>query len=126
MPINIDDYSAWARQNMDSEAAIRTAQNNGAATRTLESASNQVGFFARFFGMQSAKNVRETVMADFTRALSVRFGATLAQSALYDVGLSKSSKLEGKTIIAVIRRAAEIRGERVDDLRLETHVGDIK
>ena len=117
MPINIDDYSAWARQNMDSEVAIRTAQNNGAATRTLESASNQVGFFARFFGMQSAKNVRETVMADFTRALSVRFGATLAQSALYDVGLSKSSKLEGKTIIAVIRRAAEIRGERVDDLR---------
>ena len=75
MPINIDDYSAWARQNMGSEAAIRTVQNNGTATRTLESASNQVGFFARFFGMQSAKNVREAVMADFTRALSVRFGA---------------------------------------------------
>ena len=125
MPINIDDYSAWARQNMDSEAAIRTAQNNGAATRTLENASNQVGFFARFFGMQAAKDVRAAVMADFTRALSVRFGASLARSALSDVGLSKSSKLEGKTIMAVIKRASEIRGERVDafrsgDLRLMT------
>ena len=119
MPISLENYSRWATNHPTSEAAI----NKGAGS--LEDASRQVGGFARFFSLQSAQNVRTAVMADFTRALSARFGVTLAQHALADIGLKPASKLEGQTILRVIDRAKELRKGALDavlgnDIRLMT------
>ena len=119
MPISLDNYSSWASGHRTTEAAI----NGG--TKSLEDASRQVGGLARFFSMQSAKNVRATVMADFTRALSARYGVTLAQHALSDIGLKPASKLEGQTILRVIEQADKLRKDTLDsvldkDIRLMT------
>ena len=110
MPLSINQYSTWATQNMGSEVAL----SKGAPG--LDRASNQVGALARFFGTQSAQNVRKEVMADFTRALSSRYGVSLAHQALAEAGLTPTSKLDGKTIKAVIKLATDIRAAEVDSL----------
>ncbi len=99
MPLTVTDYSNWAAQNAGTEVAVA----KGAPA--LENASNQVGFLAHFFNRSAVRKVRETAMADFTRALTAQFGATLARDALAEAGLTTSSKLEGKTIRDVIRLA---------------------
>ena len=119
MPIDIAHYQNWATQHANTEVAIRQGNPE------LEQASNQVGFFARFFNTSSAKNARQAVMTDFTRTLSAKYGATLAQQALKDVGLSPASKLVGSTISAVIDRANNLRANALAhagaaDLRLKT------
>ena len=119
MPISLEKYTMWASGNRSTEAALDTGAGK------LEGASKQVGAFARFFGTQAARNVRSTVMTDFTRALSARYGVTLAQHALADIGLKPASKLEGKTILRVIERANELRKGALDavlgnDIRLMT------
>ena len=119
MPIDITHYQNWATQHANTEVAIRQGNPE------LEQASNQVGFFARFFNTSSAKNARQAVMTDFTRTLSAKYGATLAQQALKDVGLSPASKLVGSTISAVIDRANNLRANALAhagaaDLRLKT------
>ena len=110
MPLSINQYSTWATQNMGSEVAL----SKGAPG--LDRASNQVGALARFFGTQSAQNVRKEVMADFTRALSSRYGVSLAHQALAEAGLTPTSKLDGKTIKAVLKLATDIRAAEVDSL----------
>ena len=103
MPLTVNDYSNWAAQNIGTEVAVV----KGAPA--LESASNQVGFLAHFFNRSAVRKVRETAMADFTRALTAQFGATLAGKALAEAGLTSSSKLEGRTIRNVIRLADDKR-----------------
>ena len=110
MPLSINQYSTWAQQNLGSEVAL---SKNGPG---LDRASNQVGALARFFGTQSAQNVRKDVMADFTRALSSRYGVSLAHQALAEAGLTPTSKLDGKTIKAVIKLATDISAAQVDSL----------
>ena len=100
MSLTISQYSTWATQNAGNEVAL-----NGGQNPSLERASNQVNVFARFFGTGAAKASRSAVMTDFTRALTSSFGATLAQHALADAGLTPTSKLTGQTIKAVIERA---------------------
>ena len=119
MPIDITHYQNWATQHANTEVAIRQGNPE------LEQASNQVGFFARFFNTSSAKNARQAVMTDFTRTLSAKYGVTLAQQALKDVGLAPASKLVGATISAVIDRANNLRANALAhagaaDLRLKT------
>ena len=111
MAISLEKYTNWASANRTTEAAIK--QGSG----RLEDASKQVGGFARFFGTKAAQDVRSTVMTDFTRALSARFGLSLAQHALSDAGLTPTSKLEGQTILRVIDRAYELRRNAVDAAR---------
>ena len=41
-------------------------------------------------------------MKDFTRALSARYGATIAQQAISNAGLSANSELTGRTISSVV------------------------
>ena len=101
MPISLEKYTMWASGNRSTEAALDTGAGK------LEGASKQVGAFARFFGTQAARNVRSTVMTDFTRALSARYGVTLAQHALADIGLKPASKLEGKTILFTTTNGAK-------------------
>ena len=110
MPLSINQYSTWATQNMGSEVAL----SKGAPG--LDRASNQVGALARFFGTQSAQNVRKEVMADFTRALSSRYGVSLAHQALAEAGLTPTSKLDGKTIASVDAYARMHRDMAVDSL----------
>ena len=127
MSITLEDYRTWARGNSSIEAAI----NKG--TGRLEDASKQVGGFARFFGTKAAQNVRSTVMTDFTRALSARYGLSLAQHALAEAGLTPTSKLDGQTIIRVIDSADTMRNDTLasalsKDIRLMTetvHASDI-
>ncbi len=119
MPISIENYSSWANSHKTTEAAISKGAGN------LEDASRQVGSFARFFGLQAAQNVRSTVMTDFTRALSARYGLTLAQHALAEAGLTPTAKLDGQTILRVIDCARDLREKAVDaarsgDIRLMT------
>ncbi len=119
MAISIDTYSSWANSHMTTEAAINKGTGN------LEDASKRVGSFARFFGLQAAQDVRSTVMTDFTRALSARYGLSLAQHALSEAGLTPTSKLDGQTIHRVIDCAHALRTKMLDstcsqDIRLMT------
>lgn len=95
MPLSIDSYTQWAALNTNTEAAL----SKGAPG--LDRASNQVGVLARFFGTKSAQNVRKAVIEDFTRALSAKYGASLAHEALASAGLTPTSKLDGKKIVSV-------------------------
>ena len=117
MPISINQFKSWAAANQDTAVAI-----NG-RTQTLEDASNQVGLLDRMFRRGAVKNVRGAVMADFTRALSVRYGVSIARQALSEAGLSETSELTGRTISAVIASAKNIRASvlaptATQDLRL--------
>ena len=117
MPISINQFKSWAATNQDTTVAI-----NG-RTQTLEDASNQVGLLDRMFRRGAVKNVRGAVMADFTRALSVRYGVSIARQALSEAGLSETSELTGRTISAVIASAKNIRAgvlapTATQDLRL--------
>ena len=114
MPLTIADYSTWAANNARTEVAV--ARGGG----SLESASNQVGALDRFFNRKPAGAVRTAAMADFTRALTAQFGASLARSALAEAGLTPSSKLEGKTIRDVIRRADVMRVTALSDTTRST------
>ena len=76
MSVSINDFSAWAAANRNTAVALN-AQGDG-----IEAASNRIGFFDRFFRRSIVKEVRGAVMKDFTLALSVRYGATIAQRAL--------------------------------------------
>ena len=101
MPLSIDQYTNWAAFNANTEVALK----KDSAAPGLEQASNQVGTLARFFGTKSATSVRTDVMADFTRALSMKYGVSLAEEALSSAGLTPTSKLDGKTIASVIKYA---------------------
>ena len=121
MSLSINQYSSWALQNAGNEVALGSGQGNP----SLDRASNQVNVFARFFGTDAAKATRSAVMKDFTRALSSRFGTSLAQSVLAEAGLTRTSKLTGQTISAVIDRATHLQAAALanaasSDLRLTT------
>ena len=96
MPISLDKYTLWATFNRNNEVAL--SQND---MSPLTRASSQVGVLARFFNTKPAQEVRSAVMDDFTRALSAKYGVTLAREALAAAGLKPTSKLDGKTILAV-------------------------
>ena len=96
MPISLDKYTLWATFNRNNEVALGQGD-----TPSLTRASNQVGALARFFNTKAAQEVRSAVMDDFTRALSAKYGVTLAREALAAAGLKPTSKLDGKTILAV-------------------------
>ena len=112
MPLSIDQYTSWAAFNANNEVALKKDTD----APGLEQASNQVGTLARFFGTKSAKSVRADVMADFTRALSIKYGTSLAQEALSAAGLKPTSKLDGKTIASVDAYARMHRDMAVDSL----------
>jgi hypothetical protein len=112
MPLSIDQYTNWAAFNANTEVALK----KDSAAPGLEQASNQVGTLARFFGTKSAKSVRTDVMADFTRALSMKYGASLAEEALSSAGLTPTSKLDGKTIASVVNYARTHGSQAVDSL----------
>ena len=102
MPISITDFKTWATHNQDAAVAV-------SGGTTLVNASTQISIFDRIFRRGAVKDVRGAAMADFTRALSVRYGAAIAHDALSAAGLSPTSKLTGKEITAVVTSAKQIR-----------------
>ena len=105
MSLTISDFKAWATHNQRTAAAVNT--NNG----KLESASRQIGVIDLLFRRGTVDSVRSAVMKDFTRALSARYGVTIAQQAISKAGLSANSELTGKTISAVVSSAKRLRAD---------------
>ena len=103
MAISISDFKTWAGANQRTAVAV----NNGA----LESASNQIGILDRIFRRGTVDSVRSAVMKDFTRALSARYGVTIAQQAIANAGLSANSELTGRTISSVVANAKKLRAD---------------
>ena len=71
MAISISEFKAWAGQNRNTAVAV----NNG----ELGSASSQIGVVDRMFRRGTVNSVRSAAMKEFTRALSARYGVTIAQ-----------------------------------------------
>ena len=103
MPITITDFKNWAAQNQGTAVAVDTG------TQTLVNASTKIGVFDRIFRRGAVKAVRGAAIADFTRALSVRYGTSIARDALAAAGLSSTSKLTGQKIMAAVASAKQIR-----------------
>ena len=84
---------------------------------------DRLGFLARTFG-GSLKTVRAAVIKDFTRALSARYGSSIAQQAVSIAGLTPTTKLKGWKITEAIQAAKVLRaqmlmsGGRAPDIRL--------
>ena len=117
MAMTITDYKNWAVQNQQSTVALNR-QGTG-----LEVAA-KVSFIAKFFGVGAAYNARKSTMADFTRALSTRYGASIANEAISMARLSKDSELKGRHITSVLTNVKNLRaqmlrpGGEVQDIRL--------
>ena len=104
MPFSITDFKTWAAQNRGTVVV-------DARTQTLASASTQISLFDRIFRRGAVKDMRNAVMADFTRALSVRYGASIAHDALAAANLSPTSRLTAKKITAAVASAKQIRSQ---------------
>ena len=117
MAISISDFKTWAGANQRTAVAV----NNGA----LESASNQIGILDRIFRRGTVDSVRSAVMKDFTRALSARYGVTIAQQAIANAGLSANSELTGRTISNVVANAKKLRADMLRPVgRQDLTLGD--
>ena len=117
MAISISEFKTWAGANRHTAVAV----NNGA----LEAASNQIGFMDRIFRRGVVDSVRSAVMKNFTRALSARYGVTIAQQAIANAGLSTNSELTGKIISAVISNAKRLRADMLRPIgRQDISLGD--
>ena len=55
--------------------------------------------------------VRSDVMKDFTRALSSRYGVSIAKQAISKAGLTEKSALTGRTIAEVVGNAKKLRAD---------------
>ena len=103
MPFSISDFKTWAAQNRGTVAV-------DASTHTLVNASTQISLFDRIFKRGAVKDMRNAAMADFTRALSVRYGVSIARDALAAAKLSPTSRLTAKKITDAVAHAKNIRG----------------
>ena len=117
MPLTITDYKNWARQDQATTVSL-TRDSNG-----IMAEKDRLGFLARTFG-GSLKTVRAAVIKDFTRALSARYGSSIAQQAVSIAGLTPTTKLKGWKITEAIQAAKTLRaqmlmsGGRAPDIRL--------
>ena len=117
MPLTITDYKNWARQDQATTVSL-TRDSNG-----IMAEKDRLGFLARTFG-GSLKTVRAAVIKDFTRALSARYGSSIAQQAVSIAGLTPTTKLKGWKITEAIQAAKVLRaqmlmsGDRAPDIRL--------
>ena len=103
MPISITDFKTWATTNQGAAVAV-------SGGTTLVDASTQISLFDRIFKRGAVKDMRNAAMADFTRALSVRYGVSIARDALAAAKLSPTSRLTAKKITDAVAHAKNIRG----------------
>ena len=103
MSISIREFKTWAGQNRNAAVAV--------VDGALADASNQIGVVDRLFKRGTVNNVRSAAMKEFTRALSTRYGATIARQALSQVGLTSKSELTGRKISTVVENAKRLRAD---------------
>ena len=103
--LTIGDYKNWAANDQRTAVAL----NDGGTA--LVSESNQMCGAARAFCRGAVKKMRGDVLADFTRALSVRYGESIAREAVSMAGLSSDRSLKGWKIIRAISAAKSIRAQ---------------
>ena len=103
--LTINDYKNWAIQDQRTAVALN-ADANGLVAET-----DAMGGIARTFCRGAVKKMRGAVLEDFTRALSVRYGESIAHQAVSMVGLSADSSLRGWKIARAIQAAKDLRAQ---------------
>ena len=103
--LTITDYKSWALNDQRTAVALNDGGN------ALVSESNRLGGFTRTFCRGAVKKMRGDVLADFTRALSARYGESIAREAVSMSGLSGDRSLRGWKIIRAISAAKSIRAQ---------------
>ena len=103
MSISIREFKNWAVQNQNAAVAV--------VGGALADASNQIGVVDRLFNRGAVNSVRSAAMKEFTRALSTRYGATIARQAISQAGLTSKSELTGRRISAVVENAKRLRAD---------------
>ncbi len=126
--LSISDYKNWAVQHQTATVLL-----NNNSTGLVNESSRITSPFAYIFKRGTVKALRGDVVKDFTRALSSRYGASIAQQAVSLVGLSPTSTLKGRTISQAIFIAKTLRsqmlnpGGETQDLRLgNTNVSRVR
>ena len=103
MSISISEFKAWVGQNQNAAVSV--------VDGALADASNQIGVVDRMFRRGTVNSVRSAAMKEFTRALSARYGVTIAQQAITHAGLTSKSELTGRKISAVVESAKKLRAD---------------
>ncbi|MBQ3340525.1 MAG: hypothetical protein IJG84_01415 [Kiritimatiellae bacterium] len=103
MSISIREFKTWAGQNQNAAVSV--------VDGALADASNQIGVGDRMFRRGTVNSVRSAAMKEFTRALSTRYGATIARQAISQAGLTSKSELTGRKISAVVESAKKLRAD---------------
>lgn len=105
MPLNIDNYSAWANMRLgdrsDEAVSLDRAGQGLSDIRTTTSG------WARFFGTSSFRAARDAVRADFQRALGERFGTCVASAVMKGVGPDLTAKAINKAVARATRFAMQ-------------------
>lgn len=104
--LTIKDYANWAGTNQLSAVVLDRTNANALAV-----SSTRISGIASFFNTKGVQRVRAEVMKDFTRALSARYGASVAQQAISNLGLTGKSALTGWMISEAIRSAKGLRNQ---------------
>ena len=103
--LTITDYKNWALNDQRTAVAL----NDGGNALTTETA--RMGRVTRAICRGTVKQVRGDVLADFTRALSERYGESIAHEAISAAGLSPDRCLRGWKIMRAISAAKSIRAQ---------------
>ena len=103
--LTITDYKNWALNDQRTAVAL----NDGGNALTTETA--RMGRVTRAIFRGDVKKMRGDVLADFTRALSERYGESIAHEAISAAGLSPDRCLRGWKIMRAISAAKSIRAQ---------------
>ena len=103
--LTITDYKNWALNDQRTAVALNGGGN------ALVTESNRMGGFTRAFCRGTVKKIRGDVLADFTRALSARYGESIAREAVSNTGLAADRSLRGWKIIRAISAAKNLRAQ---------------
>ena len=102
MSLTINDYKNWAAENQRSTVVLNSESTG------LVKESSRIGRVKRVLSRGAVNEMRGAVMKDFIRALSSRYGATIAQQAISAAGLTSKSELKGWKIARAINAAKNI------------------
>ena len=103
--LTITDYKNWALNDQRTAVALNDGGN------ALVTESNRMGGITRMFCRGAVKKMRGDVLADFTRALSARYGESIAREAVSKAGLSADRSLRGWKIVRAISAAKNLRAQ---------------
>ena len=104
--LTISDYKNWALNDQRSAVVL-----NDVGNALVTENARLGGGLARAIFRGDVKKMRGDVLADFTRALSARYGESIAHEAVSRAGLSSDRCLRGWKIMRAISAAKSIRAQ---------------